>query len=237
MSDTKLPVLYSFRRCPYAMRARMALLASGQHCELREVVLRSKPDEMIAASPKATVPVLVDVDGKILDESMLIMHWALSRHDPDNWLSPSSGSTEEMHALISRIDGPFKEHLDRYKYWNRYNDDTCTRRLTRNGHRDAAIKILTELSEQLRDHQFLFGANLSLADVAIAPFVRQYANTDANWFSDQPVPELQNWLGRIIGSDLFLACMQKYDQWQNTSPVILFPPYPIQDNKADKVSP
>ena len=119
MTDS-LPILYSFRRCPYAMRARMALAVSEQTCALREVVLRNKPTEMIEASPKATVPVLVLQDGNVLDESYIIMKWALNRHDPDDWLKPGTGDLAAIDALVEEMDGDFKYHLDRYKYPNRY---------------------------------------------------------------------------------------------------------------------
>src|SRR4051812_31105758 len=120
MNGSQLPILYSFRRCPYAMRARLAIAASGQRCELREVVLRDKPAEMLAASPKGTVPVLIDTDGRVLEESLDIMRWALGRSDPQAWLEPPSGSLEDMLELIARCDGDFKFHLDRYKYARRY---------------------------------------------------------------------------------------------------------------------
>lgn len=216
------PVLYSFRRCPYAMRARMAVFSSGQRCELREVVLRDKPAEMIAASPKATVPVLIDTNGEILEESLVIMHWALGRNDPENLLTPTRGEKADMLALISQIDGPFKIHLDRYKYWTRYDEQDNA--MTQNCHREAAVKILQDLEERLKSQQFLFGERLSLADIAIAPFVRQFANTDAKWFTVQPLPKLQSWLDDFINSELFLACMDKYERWQSPSAGIVFPP-------------
>jgi glutathione S-transferase len=115
-----LPVLYSFRRCPFAMRARLALATSWQRCELREVVLRDKPAALIAASPKATVPVLVLPDGTVLDQSLDIMRWALARHDPEQWLAQTPDESDRMDALIARCDGEFKRDLDRYKYPNRY---------------------------------------------------------------------------------------------------------------------
>lgn len=217
--DQTLPILYSFRRCPYAMRARMALSASGQACELREVVLRGKPAEMIAASAKATVPVLVDTDGTVLEESLHIMLWALCRNDPQNWLTPGKGNRERMLDLIERIDGPFKHHLDRYKYANRYDVDT-NRPID---HRAEALGHLQELEQRLARHRYLFGERLSLADIAIAPFVRQFANTDAEWFAAQPVPRLQAWLTEFVGSELFLSCMTKYAPWENTGPGIIFP--------------
>ncbi len=201
------------------MRARMALSASRLRCELREVVLRDKPEEMITASPKATVPVLVDIDETVLEESLEIMLWALGRNDPEAWLVPEIGDRDQMIDLIERIDGPFKHHLDRYKYANRYDGGTA--RPT--DHRAEALGHLQELEQRLARHRYLFGERLSLADIAIAPFVRQFANTDAEWFGAQPVPRLQDWLTEFTGSDLFLSCMTKHVQWKNTGPGIIFP--------------
>lgn len=199
------------------MRARMALFASGQKTELREVVLRDKPAEMIAASPKATVPVLVESDGTIRDESLQIMLWALELNDPENWLRPEIADRDQMLDLIEHMDGPFKHHLDRYKYANRHDEDRSV------DHRAEALEHLQELEQRLERHRYLFGERLSLADIAIAPFVRQFANTDADWFAAQPIPKLQNWLTEFVESELFLACMSKYLQWKNTAPGITFP--------------
>ena len=177
MSD--LPVLYSFRRCPYAMRARLAVLASRTPVKLREIVLRDKAPEFLAASPSATVPCLVIGEGQVVDESLDIMLWALRRHDPEDWLGPEAASLEEMLALIGEIDGPFKRHLDRYKYDTRYPD------AVREQERAAASRILFRLNDRLSDRPWLFGARASLADYAILPFVRQFANTERDWFEAQ----------------------------------------------------
>ena len=202
---TDLPVLYSFRRCPYAMRARMALLVSGTPVRLREVVLRDKPGEMIAASPKATVPVLVLPDGQVIDESLVIMHWALKRNDPENWLQDNSAET----VLIAEADGPFKDHLDRYKYPTRYeNVDPLA-------HRAGGLVFLEKLNALLRDSGQLAGAKPTFADHAIFPFVRQFANNDRAWFDQLPLPALQQWLSDHLASPLFATAMQKYPQWQS----------------------
>ncbi len=222
-AQTGLPVLYSFRRCPYAMRARMALKVSGELCELREVVLRDKPQEMLDASPKATVPVLVDLDGTVIDESFEVMMWALERNDPDEWLKPEAGTLEEMLALIEKIEGPFKTHLDRYKYANRYTQENDGNGVSAEEHRDAGMDILNALEARLQQHPYLFGSRLSLADVATAPFVRQFANTDANWFAAQSIPATQAWLSKFVESELFLSCMNKYDQWNASNKGIKFP--------------
>ena len=207
------PILYSFRRCPYAMRARLALWASGQTVELREVVLRSKPPELAAVSPKATVPVLVLPEGRVLEQSLDIMRWALERSDPLGWLSPADGTLEEMQALVSRIDGDFKFHLDRYKYPGRYETDSPSR--STDVHRSAAGLVISELNARLAGQAHLFGPQASLADMAIAPFVRQFAHVDPAWFSDQPWPQLQAWLAAWEASDILAQVMQKYPAWQS----------------------
>ena len=202
---TDLPALYSFRRCPYAMRARMALLVSGTPVRLREVVLRDKPGEMIAASPKATVPVLVLPDGQVIDESLAIMHWALKRNDPENWLQDNTAEK----VLIAKVDGPFKDHLDRYKYPTRYENVDALE------HRAAGLVFLEKLDALLQDSGQLMGAKPTLADHAIFPFVRQFANNDRAWFDQLPLPALQQWLSDHLASPLFATAMQKYPQWQS----------------------
>jgi len=211
-----LPVLYSFRRCPYAMRARLALAVSKQPYELREVVLRSKPAEMLAASPKGTVPVLVLPGGEVIDESLDIMRWALGLSDPAQWLSPQA-SVEEMDALIAASDGEFKQHLDRYKYPNRYSQES---------EGDAAGFALKQRSEAARwlaqldaclERGWLCGGKACLADMAVLPFIRQFAHTDADWFSAQPWPRLQAWLVAFEVSELYAGVMQKHAPWQPPS--------------------
>lgn len=211
------PVLYSFRRCPYAMRARMALLASGTACELREIILRAKPAEMLAVSPKGTVPVLVLPDGTVLEESLEIMLWALERNDPQQWLSPQYGSREDMLQLIAKCDGGFKFHLDRYKYPDRYeNIEALT-------HRAAGAEFLLKLNGQIAGHSYLYGHRPALADIAIAPFVRQFAHTDQTWFDAQPWPHLNQWLYTFLESRHFNEAMHKYAPWEPGAPVQLFP--------------
>ncbi len=216
MTET-LPILYSFRRCPYAMRARMALKVSGQAVELREVVLRNKPEAMIEASPKATVPVMMLPDSNVLEESLDIMLWALERNDPDHWFVPTHGSRDEMLALIEEIDGPFKTHLDRYKY------DTRLEEATPELDRAAAFKILAELAKRLETHPYLFGERLSLGDAAVFPFVRQFANVNrVNFEASAPKP-IVDWLDRCLGTDLFGSVMEKYAPWVPGEPGISFP--------------
>lgn len=212
-----LPIFYSFRRCPYAMRARLALLVSGQRCELREVVLRDKPQAMLAASPKGTVPVLITTDGTVLDESLDIMLWALQQHDPELWLTPQQGSFDAMLALIAQCDGGFKFHLDRYKYPERYDN------IDAQAHRAAAAGYLQQLEAQLGSTPYLFGNHPTVADMALAPFVRQFSQTDLGWFDAQPWPRLQVWLSGIVESAMFECVMQKYPQWLSGTAGIVFP--------------
>ena len=210
------PIFYTFRRCPYAMRARLALLATGTQVELREVLLRDKAPEFLAASPSATVPTLVQDDGSVLDESLDIMLWALEQNDPQSWLNPENGSLPQMLELIEEMDGPFKAHLDRYKYATRYeNCDPIAERT-------AASEILHQLETRLQENGWLFGTGASLADMAILPFIRQFANADRAWFDDQDWPALKRWLTDFESSDRFAAIMHKYPRWQAGDAVTQF---------------
>ncbi len=212
------PVLYSFRRCPYAMRARMAIAASGQRCELREVVLRDKPPELLAASPKGTVPVLVDVHGTVIDQSFDIMLWALRRNDPEGWLPSGQAAFDRMLALIAQCDGGFKRNLDGYKYPQRHPAAGAE------FHRAEGAVFLLGLDRMLASTPCLHGAHAGLADVAIAPFVRQFAQVDALWFDAQPWPRLRSWLAARLEAPVFTESMQKYPAWQAGRAGIAFPP-------------
>lgn len=206
---TDLPILYSFRRCPYAMRARMAVLVSGQPCTIREVVLRNKPAELIAASPKATVPVLVLANGDVIDQSLDIMRWALGRNDPEGWLDGDD------QALIADNDGAFKHHLNRYKYPERHGSDAIV-------HRAAGMLFLSRLEERLTSQHNLCRDSRSLTDMAIMPFVRQFAETDRAWFNGQPLPRLREWLARHEASSLFANVMVRLPPWQTGDPPVHF---------------
>jgi len=197
----EIPVLYSFRRCPYAMRARLALAVSGTGIALREVKLAAKPAAMLAASPKGTVPVLLLPDGTVIEESAAIMRWALARHDPEGWLERDDA------ALIAANDGGFKQHLDRYKYPQRHGSEP-------HEHRAAGLGYLMELEARLSRSAFLCGAARGLADAAIAPFVRQFAGVEPDWFAAQPLPHVQRWLAGYVGSPLFSAIMLRTAPWQ-----------------------
>ncbi len=208
---SNLPILYSFRRCPYAMRARMALFVSGTICELREVKLADKPPELAAISNKATVPTMLLPDGTVLDESLAIMRWALAQSDPEGWLD------RDDPEMIALIDGPFKHHLDRFKYPSRYGD--CNPM----PHREAAMKIVAQLNARLNAHANLSGPERGLTDIAIFPFIRQFANTDRDWFDAQPLSDLHAWLERHLASTLFAAIMPKYKPWRSGDAVKRFP--------------
>jgi glutathione S-transferase len=195
------------------MRARLALQISGLPYELREVVLKSKPAELLAASPKGTVPVLVLPDGQVIEESLDIMRWALAQNDPENWLN--NGLVNDMLAVIAANDGPFKHALDRYKYPHRYPQESGNDVETfSTAQRTKASRWLESLEPQL-NQGWLFSPQASLADMATLPFIRQFAHTDAAWFAAQPWPQLQAWLARFEASALFESVMGKHAPWKS----------------------
>ena len=213
-----LPVLYSFRRCPYAMRARMAISYSGVAVELREVILREMPAALLAASPRGTVPVLVLPDGRVLEESRDIMDWALAGNDPDRW-QPDQGSAlhTEIRQLLDENDTSFKQYLDGYKYAQRYPQHPpgyC---------RSQGELFLGKLEQRLSRHACLCGERISVADISIFPFVRQFAQVDKDWFDAAAYPRLQAWLDGFLCATLFSGVMQKYPQWQEGDAVTRFP--------------
>lgn len=200
-----MTTLYSFRRCPYAMRARMALAASGIAVRVREIVLRDKPAEMLTASPKGTVPVLVLTDGRVVDESLDVMRWALAQKDPDGWLNADANETAR---LVQLNDGPFKHALDRYKYPERHNANPAE-------HRAAGMEILTGLTERLTIMGGqLLGPAPTLADIAIFPFVRQFAATDEAFWTATAPAILQAWLNGHTASARFVSIMARFPRWQ-----------------------
>jgi glutathione S-transferase len=219
------PVLYSFRRCPYALRARLALAAAelrpGMDLELREVSLKAKPPELLTASRKGTVPVLV-VGGirageapTVLAESLDVMHWALRRHDPDGWWQGRSAAEQAtIAALIEQNDGPFKHHLDRFKYAGRYGAAGLAEQQE---HRQEALAILHDWNQRLEQGGWLLGARPSLADWALLPFVRQFRLADPLGFDDEPgLLVLQTWLQRFLTSPELAAVMEP--PWTARSP-------------------
>lgn len=217
LGERTLPVLYSFRRCPYAIRARMALMVSGLSVELREVVLRDKPAHMLELSPKGTVPVLWLPDGRVIEESLEIMQWALGEDDPEGWKDGGPERVAAMEALIQRNDSEFKFHLDRYKYPDRYEGAVAL------DHRGEAETFLMALEESLGTNPFLFGQKRCLADAAIVPFIRQFANTDRGWFDECPYPRVRQWLERELNAPSFGRVMEKFRAWEESSIGVLFP--------------
>ena len=206
------PILWTFRRCPYAMRARLAIASAGVAVELREILLRDKPEAFLQASPKGTVPVVVD-GTTVIEESLDVMLWALRQNDPEGWLDmPGTG-----FDLIEDADGPFKRALDRTKYAVQYPEvDVETERAK-------AGAFLLKLNAQLYEKPYLFGETPRLADMAILPFVRQFAHTDLGWFTSQPWPHVTRWLEAFKASDRFQSIMTKYPQWHPGDAPTAFP--------------
>lgn len=213
-SEHSHPILYSFRRCPYAMRGRLAVARSGLNVELREIVLRNKPAHMMEISPKGTVPVLLTPMGNVVDESLDIMHYALNRHDPDEWLAANEETT---NFLIKRNDNEFKKALDRYKYPNRYEGEDCSNMF------EKGAEVLEDLNTRLEKNGSLVEDYDTLADFAIFPFIRQFAHVDKDRFYALPLPHLHRWLKRHLDSDLFKTIMKKYDPWQDGDAPLLWP--------------
>ena len=204
---TNIPILYSFRRCPYAMRARMALLYASINLELREVLLKAKPEEMLAISAKGTVPVLALPDARVLDESYEIIHWALEKSDPEQWWSADLAPA--IDDLVARNDGQFKTDLDHYKYWERFPAES------QELYRARGEGFLSELEGLLGKQPYLLAGRITLADIALLPFIRQFASVDRGWFDQSPYPKLRAWLEQLVASDLFLAAMKKSPPWQD----------------------
>jgi glutathione S-transferase len=196
-----LPILYSYRRCPYAMRARMALSYAGIPVETREISLKDKPAHMLQVSAKGTVPVLVLANGQVIDQSLEIMRWALQQHDVDGWLS-----ADPQHAalLMAENDGSFKQNLDRYKYAVRFPEHAAE------DYRQQGELFLDKLEQQLQQTSFLLSNKISLADIAIFPFIRQFSAVDADWFESSDYIKLKSWLQCMVESDLFQGVMVKY---------------------------
>ena len=193
-------ILYSYRRCPYAMRARMALRYAGIAVEIREISLKDKPQSMRKVSPKATVPVLVLQDGTVLEESLDIMRWALQQRDSDGWLSADSELTQQ---LIAENDGSFKQALDKYKYAIRFPEQPAET------YRAQGEVFLQKLESLLGRSKFLLKDQISQADIAIFPFIRQFSGVDTAWFETAPYPKLRAWLKGLVESELFVSIMEK----------------------------
>ncbi|MDF1622032.1 MAG: glutathione S-transferase [Pseudohongiella nitratireducens] len=221
-------ILYSFRRCPYAMRARLAIAycLPGHYFELREVVLRDKPGALIKISPKATVPVVQLANGEVLEESLEIMLFALSQHkERGQALLPDALKNDIFH-LIEQNDGDFKWALDRYKYSDRYEESKMY-------YREKGEIFLSQLNARLEASRYLMGEGPTLADLAIFPFIRQFAHVDKKWFDASPYQPLAQWLDDWLMSDIFKGIMQKYPQWHERAKAVYFP-HDSQDAKERK---
>ena len=200
------------------MRARMALVASGAEVMLREVLLKDKPAELLAASPKATVPVLVLSDGRVVEESLDVMQWALEYRDPLNWLEGEALESD----WISACDGDFKHWLDRYKYSERYPEHTAE------DYRQKAETFVQKLEDWLSVSDWVGGDAANAVDVALFPFIRQFVGVDPSWWQQAPYPKVRLWLENWLNSALFSAIMAKYPRWESGQPGERFPPDPDQ---------
>ena len=212
-----LPILYSLRQCPYAMRARLGLLLSKQPVMIRDIVMTNIPKEMFTASSKGEVPVLVLDDGTVIDESIDIMRWALNINDPQDLLyKHQSNLTEEIENLIQHCDNEFVEALKKYKAASRYHDDAEV------DHRQNCEVIIRDIENRLSKQKYIFGDKPSLADYAILPFIRQFSRVDRKWFIQSPYPKLRSWLEWHYQNPLFSKAMKKYPQWLDEKQDIIF---------------
>ena len=208
------PCLYSFRRCPYAMRARLGILFAQQQVELREVVLKNKPPQMLAISPKGTVPVLQLTDGSVIEESREIMVWALEQNDPQNLLDEALRT--QADELIDQNDSEFKYWLDRYKYADRHPQ------MSQADYRQKGEVFLQQLEALLSQHRYLLGNKISVADIGVMPFVRQFAHVDREVFYNLPYPNLQRWLQDWLEHPLFVQAMTKFKPWEEGDELVVF---------------
>ncbi|WP_201620279.1 glutathione S-transferase [Psychrobacter maritimus] len=209
------PCLYSFRRCPYAMRARLGILFAELQVELREITLKNKPPQMLAISPKGTVPVLQLLDGTVIEESREIMIWALAQQDPQGLLNDAA--LHEANVLIDKNDNEFKHWLDRYKYADRHLE------MSQIEYRQQGEVFLQLLEELLTKNSYLLGESITIADIGIMPFVRQFAHVNRDVFYNLPYPNLQRWLQDWLQHPLFLQAMTKFQPWQDGDEVVVFP--------------
>ena len=210
------PILYSFIRCPYAMRARMAIKLCDIKCEIREVRLSNKPDQMIKQSPKGTVPVLV-LKNKVIDESNEIIDWALSKNNV------FEGNLDQLNIditndLIKLFDSKFKYNLDRYKYSSRYES------VDKEKHKIACLEILIYLESLMSDNEWILGSEINKLDISILPFIRQFRIADVEWFDSQnKIKNIKNIVLNFLDSELFKDVMNKYDVWEENTKPIFFP--------------
>ena len=210
------PVLYSFRRCPYAMRARLAIKYSGIEVELREIDLNNIPKALSDISSDETVPLIVFPDGKTIDESWDIVKWAVTSNDPDGWLGSDVSLLQDAEMLVETNDYSFKQDLDHYKYADRYPEYPMQH------YRSEGEEFLIELEDRLSDNRYLSADSLSLSDIAVLPFIRQFALVDKAWFDSTPYTRVQAWLNTFLESELFESVMNKYPLWVEGDEPVLF---------------
>jgi glutathione S-transferase len=203
-----IPILYSFRRCPYCMRAHMALKYTGLKIILRDVKLSNLPEEALAVSPHATVPSLVIGKDEYMDESWDIVKWATQQNDPENWLGESNKYLQDAEMLVETNDFSFKEDLDHYKYADRHPEHPMEY------YRQRCEEFLEELNETLEENTFLLAERITIADIAVFPFIRQFAMVDKSWFDKSPYPELQRWLDFMLDTEWFKEAFKKYKTWK-----------------------
>jgi len=218
-NSPELPILYSLRNCPYAMRARIAIFKAKQTVLLRDLVLSNKPPEMIAVSPKGTVPVIVlpNENNRVIEESLDVMLWALNETDPDNLLlSRDESALTEMLALIHIFDHQFKTAIETYKCAKRYKETNVVEC------RQACETFIQTLEQRLMGSAFLMGPKESLADIALLPFIRQFARIERQWYLQSPYPKVRQWLNSYLQSPMFTKVMAKYPLWLDSHKVVLF---------------
>jgi glutathione S-transferase len=216
-----LPILYSLRNCPFAMRARLAIFKANQKVILRDIILSNKPQQMLTASPKATVPVLVNKENGVIEESLDIMLWAFTQNDPNDFLHQGVGENRlnkntEMMALIKQFDDQFKVCLENYKCAKRYHENNLIEC------RQACEIHIAQLEQRLSQYQFLISNNESLADIALLPFIRQFARIERQWYLQSPYPKLRAWLNGYLQSSIFTKVMAKYPLWNKNQETIVF---------------
>lgn len=217
MPKTQLPILYTFRRCPYAMRARMAIYYSGITVQIREILLKDKPKQMLEVSPKGTVPVLLLSNGEVIEESREVMMWALKQNDPESWYAGLCQEQQsEIQFLINRNDNDFKPWLDKYKYSVGYPEHS------QEYYRKNAEVYLFDLNTRLSLSKYLVADVVSIADIAIFPFIRQFAFVDKTWFEQTQYSYLRNWLNTLLNSELFYSIMNKYPCWRQGDASTIF---------------
>ena len=216
-TNFKYPILYTFRRCPYAMRARFAIRSSQIIVEVREIKLQEKPSEFLKSSLKGTVPILIKKSGEVLEESLDIINWALNTNDPDKWLAKGKLESHEIAKLLDDLENKFKPNLDKYKYPNRFSG------VDQFLYRNKNLCFLEKLNSQLEKNKSLNCEHLTLLDYAIFPFVRQFRNVDQEWFEKLNFIFLNKWINQIIDSQDFSSIMKKFKKWEpNDLPIYTY---------------